>query len=96
MGHGSTSNRTEEKETENLQLAEGGESRKQQVKLHLIVLYEICTLARIPYTNSLHWKNMTQGNPSYYFFSILMKKSNDMKWKMSSKINLNIGFVQHN
>lgn len=82
MGHGSTSNRTGEKEIKSqdyLQLAEGGEDRKLQVKLHLIVLYEICTLARIPYTNSSHWKNVTQENPSYYFFfffflSILMKK----------------------
>lgn len=77
MGHGSTSNRTEKKEIENqdcFQLAGAGEGRKLQVKLYSIVLYEICTLARIPYTNSSHWKNVTQGNPSYYFFSILMKK----------------------
>lgn len=72
MAHASTSNGTEEKDIENqdyLQLGEGGEGRKLQVKLHLIVLYEICTLARIPHTNSSHWKNVTQGNPSYYFFS---------------------------
>lgn len=99
MGHGSTSNRTEEKEIENqdyLQLAEGGEGRKLQVKLYSIVLYEICTLARIPHTNSSHWKNVTQGNTSYYIFFHFDEKSYDMKWKMSSKINLNIGFVQHN
>lgn len=29
-------------------------------------------------------------------FSYFDEKSNDMKWKMSSKINLNIGFVQYN
>lgn len=77
MTHASTSNKTEEKDIENqdyLQLAEGGEGRKLQVKLHLIVLYEIFTLARIPHTNSSRWKNVTQGNPCYYFFPILMKK----------------------
>jgi len=57
-----------------LQQTEGGELRKLQVKLHLIVLYEICTLARIPNTNSSYWKNVSQGNLSYYFFSIFRKK----------------------
>lgn len=29
-------------------------------------------LARIPDANSSHWKNVSQGNVSYYFFSVLM------------------------